>query len=321
MNPQVQRPNRARVSVALALGALALIPHPFARAEEPAAIVWRDDYTGAMEDARAANRLLWIQFTGPWCPNCTRMELDSFPHPAIVEHTQRSYVPVKLRSDLNEQLVAAFNLTAIPATVVVAPNRDIIGFHQGYLSPKDLDGLLRDCHARVSPKPEQQKPAERGDEQPHKLSVGVEETKPATGATLAANGYCVVALVDERKLLKGRRGHSIEHEGRVFYFSSVAAGERFRQNRDRYVPWNGGTCPVNRLERGQSTPGDPRWGVLYAGRLFLCASEDARRRFFANPGPFATQSVVDAESSTVGSRSQHEATPSSHEARVSNFGG
>ncbi len=46
----------------------------------------------AMEDARAANRLLWIQFTGPWCPNCTRMERDSFPHPAIVEHSQRSYV-------------------------------------------------------------------------------------------------------------------------------------------------------------------------------------------------------------------------------------
>ena len=89
--------------------------------------------------ARTGNRLLWIQFTGPWCPNCTRMERDSFPHPAIVEHSQRSFLPLKLRSDLNEQLVAAFNLTAIPATIIVAPNRDVIGFHQGYLGPDDLD--------------------------------------------------------------------------------------------------------------------------------------------------------------------------------------
>lgn len=149
MNSHAKRPKRARSRFALALGVLGLLfPHQVACADEPATIVWRDDYAGAMHDARAANRLLWIQFTGPWCPNCTRMENDSFPHPAIVEHAQRSCVPLKLRSDLNEELVAAFNLTAIPATVVVAPNRDIIGFHQGYLGPQELDGLLRDCHAQ-----------------------------------------------------------------------------------------------------------------------------------------------------------------------------
>ena len=97
-----------------------------------------------MENARAGNRLLWIQFTGPWCPNCTRMERDSFPSPTIIEHSERSFVPLKLASDLNAELVAAFNLTAIPATVIVAPNRDIISFHQGYLGPEELDGLLRE---------------------------------------------------------------------------------------------------------------------------------------------------------------------------------
>ncbi len=45
-----------------------------ARGIEPESISWRDDYGNALEEARAANRLLWIQFTGPWCPNCTRME-------------------------------------------------------------------------------------------------------------------------------------------------------------------------------------------------------------------------------------------------------
>ena len=139
---------------------------------------------------------------------------------------------------------------------------------------------------------------------------------------VAAGGYCVVSLVDERKLVqKGRSEHSIEHEGRAFYFSTPEAGERFRQNRDRYVPWNGGACPVTQLERGKTTPGDPRWGILYAGRLFLCASEEDRRRFFADPGPFATQSLPGAESSTTGSRSQEDAKRSSHGSRVSNFGG
>ena len=102
MNPHVTRPDSGR-STPLRLRwahSARAVPCHLARGDEPPSIDWRDDYAGALEDARAANRLLWIQFTGPWCPNCTRMERDSFPHPAIVEHSQRSFVPLKLRSDL-----------------------------------------------------------------------------------------------------------------------------------------------------------------------------------------------------------------------------
>ncbi len=80
MNSHVIWPYRAALQ--LALGVICLvIPPRHACALEPTAIAWRDDYATAMEDARAANRLLWIQFTGPWCPNCTRMERDSFSEP------------------------------------------------------------------------------------------------------------------------------------------------------------------------------------------------------------------------------------------------
>jgi YHS domain-containing protein/thiol-disulfide isomerase/thioredoxin len=322
MIPHFHRPVRALLRLALALGAIYLMmPHPFARGGEPTSIDWRDDYGAAMADARAANRLLWIQFTGPWCPNCTRMERDSFPHPPIVEHSQRSYVALKLRSDLNEQLVAAFNLTAIPATVVVAPNRDIVAFHQGYLGPEELLGLLRDCQARVSsPKPARENPAAGRDEPAQALPDANREVESVAAARLAVKGYCPVSLVDERKLSKGQSEHSIVHEGRTFYFSSQAARERFRLNRDRYVPWKDGTCPVTQLERGLSTPGDPRWGVLYAGRLFLCASEDDRRRFFANPGSYAAERVAGSGSESSRSHAENDLNRSNSGARVSNSG-
>ena len=86
------------------------------RAAEPDPIAWRDDYGTALEEAQAANRLLWIQFTGPWCPNCTRMERDSFPHPAVVQHARESFVPLKLRSDVHEQL-------ALSSTFPLCPRR------------------------------------------------------------------------------------------------------------------------------------------------------------------------------------------------------
>ncbi len=115
---------------------------PIARATEPTPISWRDDYGGALEEARATNRLVWIQFTGPWCPNCVRMERDSFPDADIIGHTQRSFVPLKLRSDVHEQLALAFNLSGLPATVLVAPTREIVAVRQGYLGPEELDQLL-----------------------------------------------------------------------------------------------------------------------------------------------------------------------------------
>lgn len=124
-----------------------------ALAAEPDSIAWRDGYESALEEARAANRLLWIQFTGPWCPNCARMDRDSFPHPVVVRHARDSFVPLKLRSDVHEQLALSFNLSALPATIIVAPTREVIAIHQGYLGPAEFDAFLRDALSRLAGKP------------------------------------------------------------------------------------------------------------------------------------------------------------------------
>jgi YHS domain-containing protein len=296
MTPHPVRPARVVSAITFVAAALhlALLQAP-ASCDEPASVLWRDDYGSALEEAGAANRLLWIQFTGPWCPNCTRMERDSFPDPAIVEHSHSSFLPLKLRSDVNEQLVAAFNLTAIPATIVVAPNRDVIGLHQGYMGPLELDAFLRDClaqHPLPAPRqakyqggaPEASEPR-TADDQPH--------------PELVLSGYCAVSLIEDRKLAKGMTEHAIVHEGRTYLFASLAAAERFRQEPTRYRPWSNGNCPVAQFEDGRSKPGEPRWGVLYAGRLFVCASESNRRRFVENPDRFATAEALDPPASRL----------------------
>src|SRR5579885_555074 len=137
------RPRTATTALSLAVGVLctSVTPGP-ARATEPVPIAWRDDYGGALEEARASNRPIWIQFTGPWCPNCVRMERDSFPDADVIEHSQRSFVPLKLRSDVHEQLALGFNLSGLPATVLVAPTCEILAIRQGYLGPDELDQLL-----------------------------------------------------------------------------------------------------------------------------------------------------------------------------------
>jgi YHS domain-containing protein len=259
---------------------------------EPESIGWHEDYAAALEEARAGNRLLWIQFTGPWCPNCVRMERETFPSPPIVERARKSFVPLKLRSDLHEQLAVQFNLSGLPATVVVSPSREILSVHQGYLSPRELDTLLRTA-LLLGRKGESRSNADA----PTRTVTNSVNDRPLSHdrePSLALLGYCPVSLVCQRKLVQGRSEHATEHLGRTYLLASADMSERFRNDPDRFVPANDGFCPVSGIDRAAIMPGNPRWGVLYRSRLFVFAREEDRQQFMADPDRYALVDLADS---------------------------
>jgi YHS domain-containing protein len=295
------RHRRAVPALSIAAGAFCasmILASTPARATEPTPISWREDYGGALEEARAANRLVWIQFTGPWCPNCHRMERDSFPDADVIEHAQRSFVPLKLRSDVHERLALGFNLSGLPATVLVAPTREIVAIRQGYLGPDELEQVLREAVTSWQGRAAAAKggkttanPAKRyGSDQ---VQVKADSPRPKEETKLALSGYCPVSLVSDRKLVAGQTEHTVQHEGHTYRFANAVLIDRFRKEPERYIPANGGECPVTEVDRGQARPGDPRWGVLYQGRLYLCASDEARRRFLGEPARYVLVDVAE----------------------------
>src|SRR5262249_18416154 len=102
-------------SIAVVVSSASMIACP-PRGTAPVPISCQHSCSVATEQARTTTRLVWIQFTGPWCPNCLRMERDSFPHADVIDHSQRSFVPLKLRPDVHERLALGFNLSGLPAT-------------------------------------------------------------------------------------------------------------------------------------------------------------------------------------------------------------
>jgi YHS domain-containing protein len=263
----------------------------------PKEISWRTDYAQALEEARNRDQLLWIQFTGPWCPNCTRMEQDSFPHPAICEHARRSFVPVRLRADFNEELALGFGLSGLPATVIVAPTREVVAVHQGYLGPDELGKLLGDSEAKQEARlREARRPANDKPEGPR--AAKADDSAPArkkakTEDQLALSGYCPVSLISDKKLVAGHTEYAVTHEGRLYRFASMLTFNLFRRDPERYVPVNDGNCPVAQVDRGMMRPGDPRFGALYQGRLFLCATAADRKRFLEEPARYAVVDVAE----------------------------
>ena len=273
---------RAHALVALAASTL-LAP---ARAEDPDAapdaIAWREDYSAALEEARAGGHPLWLQFTGPWCPNCLRMERDSFTQPAVRERAEAEFVPVKLRSEVNEELALSLGLSGLPASVIVDPSRRVLAAHEGYLGPDELSGFLDGAVAAMTAEREREAPANQ-----------TEQAAKATkdGDPIALSGYCPVSLASANRLVAGRDKFALTHEGRLYKFADEAALDEFQRDPDRYLPVNNGDCPVRRVDQGEAVAGDPRWGVSYRGNLYLCASEAEQVQFVENPDRYAAVDV------------------------------
>jgi len=260
-------------------------------ASEPSddAIAWRDDYGSALAEAKGRGQLLWIQFTGPWCPNCNRMEQDSFTQSTIRERSRNGFVPVKLRSDVNEELAVGFGLTGLPASVIVDPSLRVLDVHQGYLGPEELDAFLGHAAAAREPNPASDPTLLASRPKPT-----AETPRPIKKEENAAlSGYCPVSLVSQKKLVAGQAEYAVTHEGRLYRFASILSFVRFRRDPERYVPANDGRCPVSQIDGEKTAAGDPRFGVVYQGRLYLCASKEERQTFLRQPERYAAVGVAE----------------------------
>lgn len=244
----------------------AIGPHP---------IAWRVDLNQARSEAKATNRLIWIQFTGPWCHNCRRMEHESFNDPRVTGHAASDFIPVKLRSDVHEDLALGFGLSSLPATVILRPGGEVVAKVQGYVAPDSYVSFLQSTLAG------------EGRSGPRALADAiVPATGPPSQRPPALGGYCPVSLVDGHRLVAGGVGVTAEHGGAVYRFASVAGRDAFRNAPERYVPVNGGRCAVAQVDRGVARAGSPNWGALFGGHLFLFGDETDRARFLKRPARY-----------------------------------
>jgi YHS domain-containing protein/thiol-disulfide isomerase/thioredoxin len=270
----------AGVVLGVRLAALSLAP---ALAAGPGSIDWRTDYPRAQQEAQARNLPLWIQFTASWCHYCQRMDHETFADPRVIAQTRDRFVAVKLQSEVHEDLAVAFGVTALPASVIVKPSGGVIATHTGYLETESFQSFMRRALARFGP--------------PHSPETAAQmaEIVPTANADVALAGYCPVSLVREQRLVPGQEGVTLEPWGQLYRFANPHVRTTFLKQPERYVPVNGGRCPVVQVDRGEGRRGDPRYGVLYGGHLYLCADETSRQRFVEQPGRYAHVNMAERE--------------------------
>ena len=236
----------------------------------PDSIVWRTDLERARAEAQALGRPIWLQFTAPWCGYCRMMERESFARPDVVALARARFVTVQASPEVDEDLARTYNITGIPATLLLKPTGEVIARQDGYTDPASFRALLD----RV---PVPNRPTE----------------------AIALAGYCPVRLVWSGRLEAGQPSLAVRHEGRDYRFADASARAAFLKEPSAFVPVDGGRCVVSRVDQGRSIPGIPAFGVLYRRRLYLCADATARARFAADPERYARSPLAATATATA----------------------
>lgn len=139
---------RTIVSLVALTGLLAFgWPTDVARAADApvAKVAWQTDLKAAQKVAEKTGRPMMLVFRADWCTHCNRFEAKTLGNPTMAEFINSDFVPVHLDFDKEQKTAEILEVEALPCTVILSPQADLLGRVVGAKPPKDLWEVLQDA--------------------------------------------------------------------------------------------------------------------------------------------------------------------------------
>ncbi len=111
-----------------------------ALAQQP--LRWEPTLDQAQRIAAQTNRLVLIHFWANWCVVCKRMEAELLTQPAVSTALSANYVLVKIDADHFPATARQFGVTALPTTVILSPQGQVLDSIRGRLEPDQFLGRI-----------------------------------------------------------------------------------------------------------------------------------------------------------------------------------
>jgi len=266
-------------------------------------IVWERDINIALAKAREANRLVFIHFYGPNCPPYELMEAEVFTNRQVIADMNRFFVPVKVDSSLNRELVKQFNIESIPTDVVLRGDGQFVHRRQGGISAERFDVYLNYINDEARPKNNSVHPVSPPILQPEQQPIGPVGPPAGNPVSPPSDPRQVVPppVVDPRTLLAPpvsvpkppERGNPIRPDTPEVTVKEIVPHE--------VIPFAEGTtgptveiplaldgfCPVTLASQERWQPGNPLYYAMYCGQIFRCISEETLETFAKEPAKYA----------------------------------
>jgi YHS domain-containing protein len=88
-------------------------------------------------------------------------------------------------------------------------------------------------------------------------------------SSLAVDGFDPVAYFKVNKAIEGKKEFAVNHQGAVYYFSSVENRDLFIKNPSSYEPQYGGWCAYAMGKNAEKVNVDPETFKILNGKLYL----------------------------------------------------
>jgi YHS domain-containing protein/thiol-disulfide isomerase/thioredoxin len=289
----------------------------FAVATEYGSPTWKHDFRSAETEARRLNRPLLVHFHAKWCGPCQIMNRDVLGDPSVLRQLDVSVVAVKVDADERPDLIQRFGVESLPTDIFLDPSGFVMDRSSGMRDRERYVSLIaridsrfaqtHKTHIAMQSKPALREPAPLSRPTPAPIAPnpvrrtiedrpmiasasppGVGHPGPLrhAGASLGLRGFSPVALVGDRKWMRGDDHWKYEHKGVTYYMTSAEELQLFKDGPDRYAPQVLGCDPVILDIADRAVSGDIRYAAFFDGELYLFVSEKSRQTFREDPDRF-----------------------------------
>ena len=246
--------------------------------------VWGKDFAAAEEEAKQLNRPLVVHFWATWCGPCNQMEREVLATQPVLKTLDGGYVAVKVNYDKNPKVVKRFNITSIPADLIIAPDGKILASTVGY------DGSVRQKYLSELNRIDKQY-AKAGTRLPRKAPG---ETKPQEIAIADNNQKPVAKPVTDKLVPQPTEPKKVGvPENPVVAQSDDPANsddlEITRptiESSDVQIAMEG-YCPVTLRNTRTWKPGNKEISLEHQGQTYYFLTDAELKEFKGNPARFA----------------------------------
>ncbi len=285
---------------ALTLLATAVQP---ATAEAQEGVRWHTDLNEARREAQESGKLILLHFWDTWCGPCKKMDESTFQDPQVAQAMHANYVPVKMQISQHKELAEKIAITNIPCDLFVTVEGRVVARTHGYLNSERYSSELYRI-AGISGRPNQDiYVANRGTSVP---ASGPAPSAPPPAQPRPENAPPRPDTAQSQSPQHQQPRPQGQPEAPRFASNSPESHRpggaapsptlADREDRNRPEPQQpqlpplamDGFCVVALNGDAPSwIEGDPRWGVIHQGRLYLFSSEEAKQSFWKEPDRYA----------------------------------
>ena len=261
-------------------------PHVASTTDDASTGKWLNSFDEAKRLSIEKKIPMVLHFEAPWCGACRQMDSAVLSQTVVTKHLGTTIIGVRIDSDRDPQLVAQYGISSLPTEVVVGSDGQEMARFVGSATLAEYATRLE--KSTSSPGVTNSRSDQKQDDSLRQCLLVKRD-----GKVVGLGGYCPVAMMRDKKWIKGSEEFVGSYDGVDYFFQSAEERESFFASPKQFVPGLHGCDPVEFQRGRRAEVGAIELGAFYKGRLFFFTSRLNRELFQNNPTWYADSLSAD----------------------------